>query len=130
MGGEVLSPHRVLPMIRSHSDRGDRGVVALELVLTLPVLIMLVFGAVVLGNYLSVKTQTVGLARDGARAAALRQSLPADTQIVGAACSDPADPNSYVTVEATKTVSLRGIPFLPSVLPEEVTETVSMRCGG
>ena len=112
------------------SQRDDRGVVALELVLALPVLLMLIIGAVVLGNFLSVKTQTVGLARDGARAAALRQTLPAGTSVVGAACPNPADPTRFVTVQAVKTVSLRSIPFLPSVLPETITETVTMRCGG
>lgn len=114
--------------LRTHRD--DQGVVALELVLAIPVLIMLIVGVVVLGNALSVKTQTVGLARDGARAAALGQPLPAGTSIVGAACPDPADPNSSVTVAATKTLSLRSIPFLPAVLPETIQETVTMRCGG
>ena len=38
----------------------DRGVVAIEMVLVLPLLLMLVIGVVVLGNALSIKTQTVG----------------------------------------------------------------------
>jgi hypothetical protein len=33
-------------------------------------------------------------------------------------------------VQATKTVSLRSIPFLPTLLPATITETVTMRCGG
>lgn len=111
--------------------RDDRGVVTLELVLAIPVVLMLVLGAVVLGNFLSVKTQTVGLARDGARAASLRLSLPAETSIVGSSCPDPRDPTQYVTVEATKDVSLRSIPLLPiDFLPATITETVTMRCGG
>jgi Flp pilus assembly protein TadG len=112
------------------SHRDDQGVVALELVLALPFLLMLIIGAVVLGNFLSVKTQTVGLARDGARAAALRQPLPADTSVDGAACPNPTDSTKFVTVQATKTVSLRSIPFLPTLLPATITETVTMRCGG
>jgi Flp pilus assembly protein TadG len=112
------------------SHRDDRGVVTLELVLALPFLLMLIIGAVVLGNFLSVKTQTVGLARDGARAAALRQPLPADTSVDGAACPNPTDSTKFVTVQATKTVSLRSIPFLPTLLPATITETVTMRCGG
>lgn len=113
------------------SQRDDRGVVALELVLALPVLVMLIIGAVVLGSFLSIKTQTVGTARDGARAAALRQTLPEDTAIVGAPCATPTDSTKFVTVSATKTVTLRTIPFLPvTLLPETVTETVTMRCGG
>jgi Flp pilus assembly protein TadG len=112
------------------SRRDDQGVVALELVLALPFLLMLIVGAVVLGNFLSVKTQTVGLARDGARAASLRQPLPAGTSIVGAACPNPTDSTKFVTVQAIKTVNLRSIPFTPSLLPETITETVTMRCGG
>jgi Flp pilus assembly protein TadG len=111
-------------------DRDDRGVVALEFVLALPFLLMLIMSVVVLGNYLSVKTQTMGEARDGARAAALRLPLPQGSSIVGAPCPTPTDPSKFVTVEATKPVALRSIPFTPIFLPEERTETVSMRCGG
>jgi len=114
--------------LRSRND--DRGVVALELVIVLPILLMLIIGTVVLGSFLSQKTQTMGLARDGARAAALRLSLPPETAIVGAPCANPTNPTAFVTVVATKTVSVRGIPFVPSLLPEEITETVTMRCGG
>ena len=112
------------------SRRDDRGVVAIEMVFALPILLMLIIGVVVLGNGLSTKTQTIGLARDGARAAALRQPLPAGTAIVGSACPSPTDPTKFVTVQATKTVSVRSIPFLPAMLPETITETVTMRCGG
>ena len=115
--------------LRTHRD--DRGVVALEFVLALPFVLMLIIGSVVLGNFLRVKTQTTGLARDGARAAALRQALPAGTSVVGAACPNPTDPTRFVTVQATTELSLRSIPpLLPDVLPATVTETVTMRCGG
>ena len=110
--------------------RDDEGAVALELVLALPILLMLIFGTIVLGNFLNVKTQTSGLARDGARAAALSRSLPANTAVVGAPCASPADPTAFVTVQATRTVSLRSIPLLPDLLPDTITETVTMRCGG
>ena len=50
--------------------------------------------------------------------------------IVGAACPDPTDTTKFVTVEATKPVTLRSIPFLPTLLPENFTESVTMRCGG
>ena len=117
-------------MKRSLNTRNDdRGVVAIELVIVLPILLMLIIGTVVLGSFLSVKTQTSGLARDGARAAALRQDLPADTVILGAPCANPTDPTKFVKVQATKTVQLRNIPLLPA-LPATITETVTMRCGG
>jgi Flp pilus assembly protein TadG len=117
-----------------NKDRDDRGVVALELAIVLPILLTLIIGVVVLGNALSVKTQTTGHARDGARAAALGKALPVygDTVlvIVGAACPDPTDTDAFVEVRATKPLTLRSIPFLPAVLPAELTETVTMRCGG
>ena len=103
---------------------------ALEVVLVMPILLMLIIGTVVLGNFLNLKTQTSGLARDGARSAALSRSLPDDTVIVGAPCPTPADPTEFVTVQATKSVSLRSIPLLPAIVPDTITETVTMRCGG
>jgi Flp pilus assembly protein TadG len=112
------------------SDQHDRGVVALEFVLAVPFILMLIIGSVVLGNFLRVKTQTSGLARDGARAAALRQTLPAGTAVVGTPCPNPTDPTKSVTVQATTTLTLRSIPLLPNFLPATVTETVTMRCGG
>ena len=112
------------------SRHDDRGVVALEMVLALPVLLTLIVGVVVMGNALSVKTQTVGVARDGARAASLRQPLPPDTVIVGSACPVPTDSTQFVTVQATKPLALRAIPFIPTLLPENFNETVTMRCGG
>jgi Flp pilus assembly protein TadG len=113
------------------SYRDDRGVVALELVLAMPILVMLIIGTVVLGNFLSIKTQTTGLARDGARAASLGLPLPADTSLVSAACPKPFDPTQSVEVQATKSVNLRSIPLLGvDILPATITETVTMRCGG
>ncbi len=97
----------------------------------MPFVLMLIMAAVVLGNFMSIKTQTAGLARDGARAAALRQPLPTGTVVLGTACPSPTDPTKSVTVTATKTVTLRSIPLMPlNFLPATTTETVTMRCGG
>lgn len=118
-------------MTRSpRSPRDDRGVVAIELVLIIPIFLMLIVGTIVLGSFLSQKTQTVGLARDGARAASLQQPMPAGTTVSGTACPNPADPTKSVTVQATESVSLTVIPFMPNFLPANITETVTMRCGG
>ena len=114
----------------THTQRDDRGVVALEFIVVLPFLLALIVGVVVLGNALSIKTQTTGLARDGARAASLGLALPSDTVIVGVSCPTPSDATRFVTVRATKPVTVRSIPFLPAVLPATLTETVTMRCGG
>jgi Flp pilus assembly protein TadG len=111
--------------------RDDRGVVALELVIAMPVLLMLIIGTVVLGNFLSIKTQTAGLARDGARAAALNLTLPTETTIVAGECNPPVAATDTVSVRATKTVTLRSFPLVPvNFLPATTTETVTMRCGG
>jgi Flp pilus assembly protein TadG len=111
--------------------RDDQGVVALEVVLAMPVLLMLIIGTVVLGNFFSLKTQTTGLARDGARAASLGLPLPPDTSLVSAACPKPFDPTQSVEVKATKNVNLRSFPLVPvDFLPATIEETVTMRCGG
>lgn len=122
-------------MRRTHTPRrDDDGVVALELVLILPFLLMLLIGSLVLGNYLSVKGQASNLARDGARQAALFPGAPLGDDrltIVGSACpTSPRDPSRTVTVRATLPVALRSIPLVPSVLPSTLPQEVTMRCGG
>jgi hypothetical protein len=122
-------------MNRHHtSRRDDDGVVALELVLILPFLLMLLVGILVLGNFLSVKGQASNLARDGARQAALFPgALLGDDRlsIVGPACpANPRDPLRSVTVRATLPVALTSIPLVPAVLPSTLSQEVTMRCGG
>ena len=121
------------------SRRDDQGVVALEFLIVLPVLLMLIIGTVVLGNFFSLKNQAIGFAREGAREAALRQPLPAGVTIIddpgvpndGGACPNPTDPTRAVTVQVTRDVNLRSFPLMPvDILPETITETVTMRCGG
>ena len=103
----------------------------------MPILLMLIIGTVVLGSFLSVKTQTSGLARDGARAA---RAAPSPCP-PGQHCRDPThwrrspiptptDPTKFVSVQATKDVSLRRSPLPVNFLPATTTETVTMRCGG
>jgi Flp pilus assembly protein TadG len=115
-------------------QRDDRGVVAIELVLVLPFLLMIIMGFLVLGNFLSVKGQASNLARDGARKAALFPGTPlgdARLSFVGAQCpASPRDPTKSVTVRATLPVELNSIPLIPSVLPSTLTQEVTMRCGG
>ena len=118
-------------MIRSlHTKRDDKGVVALEMVMIIPILVMLIVGVAVLGTALSVQAQTVGLAHQGARAAALGNDLPDNTEITEGQCSSPPAPTDTknVTVRATKPVLLRSIPFLP-LLRENHTAWATMRCG-
>jgi hypothetical protein len=121
--------------MRQHrfARRDDRGVVAIELVLVLPFLLLLIMGFLDLGNFLSVKGQASNLARDGARRAALFPALPlgdARLSLVGTACPLVRDPSRSVTVRATLPVELNSIPLVPTVLPSTLTQEVTMRCGG
>ena len=79
---------------------------------------MLIMGAVVLGNFLSIKTQTTGLARDGARACALRQTLPQRTSAItgllaGLSPRVPTRPTPQSSSTGHQDVTLRSIPPLP-----------------
>jgi Flp pilus assembly protein TadG len=116
-------------MSRRNRSRNDKGIVALEFVVVAPVLIMLVFAIVSLGGYLSAKVQVTGKARDGARAASLRLTLPTGTSIIGSPCSTPPDPAQNVTVQATDTYTI-NIPFYPGNGTQTITKQVTMRCGG
>jgi hypothetical protein len=128
-----------MPRYRTTRQRDDRGVVAIELVLILPFLLMIIMGFVVLGNYLGVKGQASNLARDGARIAALFPGDPVDTDpdddavvsvVPGTECpSSPRDPSRSVTVQAVMPVNLTKIPFIPE-LDDSLTQKVTMRCGG
>ncbi len=107
----------------------------MEFVIIFPFFLILLFGVVQLGGFLSVKTRTVGAARDGARAAAL--SLPFPSEPTGitlirtsAACPPRTDPTfntSNVTVQAQSTYTQLSVVGIPS---KTITETVTMRCGG
>lgn len=113
--------------------RDDRGVVAIEFVFILPFLLMLFVGFLVLGNALSVKAQASNEARDAARTYAIGRGLNAGAVIVSGSCPQPPaapNPNNTVTISVTKPLLLRDIPVLGTVLPEDTTETVVMRCGG
>jgi Flp pilus assembly protein TadG len=115
------------------SRRDDRGVVALEFVIAAPFLLILILGAVALGTFISVRAQAAGLLREGARAAALRQTMPAGTETVpaGATCPTPTDTTAFITVKVTKSVPMSQIPLTPIVLDDDgvITETVTVRCG-
>ena len=126
--------------------RDDRGVVAIELVLILPFLLMIIMGFLVLGNYLGIKGQASNLARDGARIAALFPGQSVDTDstddavvsiVPGTACpSSPRDPSKSVTVRARLPIELDSIPLIGVVVPDDengnktVSQEVTMRCGG
>jgi Flp pilus assembly protein TadG len=53
--------------------KADRGAAAVELALVLPVLLLVLFGIIDFGRMLNAQLQLTEAAREGARAAALRQ---------------------------------------------------------
>jgi hypothetical protein len=121
-------------LVLKSQARNERGLVAIEFVLVFPFLMLILFALVVMGGYFSAKTRTVGAARDGARAAALSQPLPAPAGITvtrtSAACpprSDPAFNSQNVTVRAQSTFTQTSIIGMGT---QTITETATMRCGG
>jgi Flp pilus assembly protein TadG len=100
-GGGHLPPSPPGPSAMNRSINPNVTIAASlrsNFVIVLPILLMLIIGTVVLGSFLNLKTQTSGLARDGARDAALRQAPRAGTVIVAvAACasSDPTDGHGH-----------------------------------
>jgi Flp pilus assembly protein TadG len=103
------------------APRNDRGVVAIELVLVMPVLLMMLFLAVSMGSYFYARSAAADSARSQARSIALGLSSPAT-------CGNPNDPSKMATVTVTKSYAW-VVPFI-TWTPGPATATVSMRCGG
>ncbi len=121
-------------MKRTPRSRDDRGVVAIEFVLVgAPILLVLLFAIATVGGYIVKKTQAVGAARDGARAAALLQPAPAPPAgvfvTITGACpprTNPAFNTQNVVATATSSFNI----MLPGMGVQNITEKVTMRCGG
>jgi Flp pilus assembly protein TadG len=77
----------------------DRGSVAVEFALVLPVLLLIVFGIIDFGRALNAQIELTGAARDGARLAALGYSSAAVQAEVAAAAPDLS--GITTTVEAS-----------------------------
>ena len=125
--------------------RNDRGVVALELVLVMPLIIVLIVCSITLAGLFQTKTRVAGAARDGARALAIKP-LPAtanpDTNstdgitvvLDSALCPMLTDPlyqtatPPKVTAEATTTYTVK-VPFIGFESDVNVTEKATMPCG-
>jgi Flp pilus assembly protein TadG len=130
---------------RRPSKRNDQGVVAIELVLVMPLIIVLIVCIIALAGLFSTKSRVVGAARDGARALSLRPGVvspnadPNDTDgievtLEGPACPALSDPDYQtdtpprVTAKATTTFTV-SIPFVHTWTDVEVTERAIMPCG-
>lgn len=125
-------------------DRGDRGVVALELVIAMPMIIALIACSITLAGLFQTKSRVVGAARDYARALAIRPGVaaaapdpnPGDLILVapvGALCP-PLTNVAYqsasppkVSAQASKDYTVT-VPFVGS-WTRTVTETAEMPCG-
>jgi Flp pilus assembly protein TadG len=121
-------------MTRSpRTQRDDRGVVAIELVIVLPILLMLILGTVFVGNFLAEKSAATGFAHAGARAASLGQDLGdvrVDDNTVLTFDEGPCPTASgFVTVRATKPVSLRSLGFGLPNFSEHHEPTATFPCG-
>jgi hypothetical protein len=127
------------------SPRDDRGVVALELVIAMPIIIALLAMIITFAGLFQTKSRVVGAARDYARAMAVTPGKPA-----------PADPNlsdgitvtldsssvlcppltnpAYQTATPPQVVAraskdyTASVPFIGS-WTRTVTETAKMPCG-
>jgi Flp pilus assembly protein TadG len=125
--------------------RDDRGVVALEIVLVMPVILFLLVASISIAGLFQTKSRVVGAARDGARKLALQTGVAAPTPdpnttdgitvvLEGAAC--PALTNvayqsstpPQVKAKASTTYTL-DLPFFGTWGDRTVTEIATMPCG-
>ena len=120
------------------AGRRERGAVAVELALLLPVLVLLIFGIVQFGQAYNAKVSLTGAVREGARALALGSGDPTEvtkaaapsldpTAITVTTSDDPCLPDTQATVTATYPFTY-DIPFLGSATLTITAEGV-MRCG-
>jgi Flp pilus assembly protein TadG len=125
------------------SRRDDRGVVALEFVLAMPLIIGLFVCSLTFAGLFQTKSRVVGAARDGARALALQPGVASPTADrfpsdgitvvrVGAACPALTDP-AYQAASPPKVTAQASEAYTASFYiyswPTTVTESVTMPCG-
>ena len=117
----------------------DRGAVAVEFVLILPLLFLLLFGMIAFGRAYSAKMQLTAAVREGARVLALGSGDPVvatvdaaptldPTNITVVTSDDPCTLGEPATVTANYPLDI-GIPFWGSDTVDLYAEGV-MRCGG
>lgn len=130
---------RTTRFIPGHRARGQRGAVAVELALVLPILVMLLFGIVEFGRGYNAKVSLQGAVREGARVLALDSGDPLSTTIGAAPSLDPAllnistssapcSPGQSASVTASYPFEY-NIPLFGSAT-QTISATGVMRCTG
>jgi Flp pilus assembly protein TadG len=126
--------------LHSHLDRRpEHGVIAVELALVAPVLLVLLFGIVEFGRAYNAKVELTGAVREGARVLALDSGDPVaatlaaapgldDTTITVTTSGSPCTAGSQAWVEASYPFTLH-IPFFGTPTLDVEAKGV-MRCGG
>jgi hypothetical protein len=127
------------------SRRDDRGVVALELVIAMPIIIALLAMIITFAGLFQTKSRVVGAARDYARAMAVTPGKPApadpnpsdgisvtldSSSVLCPALTNPAYQTAtppQVIARASKDYTA-SVPFIGS-WTRTVTETAKMPCG-
>jgi Flp pilus assembly protein TadG len=126
----------------------DRGAVAVELALVLPVLLLVVFGCIDFGRMLNAQISLTQAAREGARWAALGQAgvparvnnaagglSPITTTVIACPANPAIGTNAVVTATYTFNyiTPIGAISTLiggPSLGTQTLTSTAVFRCGG
>jgi len=115
---------------------GDGGAAAVEFALVLPLLLMILFGIVNLGQALTAQLVITRAAQDGARLGALRQqgvaavvqsavqSVPGVAQVLVTPCPFSGPGDSAVTVTVPFNVTAAGLLGLGPVLTLSATSQV------
>ena len=130
-----------LPKMRLRADKhaaGERGAVAVEIVVAAPVLILLLLGVVEFGRYYNATINVTSAAREAVRKVALYDSGSAAatataaanpvTVSVGAMTTCPASGSGNASITLTSAFTFDAI--LVGLGNKTISRTAVMRCGG
>lgn len=121
------------------NSRSERGAVAVEFALVLPLLLMILFAIIEFGHAYNVQISVTHAAREAARTMAITQDW-SDAKDAALAASPSLSPSGLqfpsapacVTGTPVEVVLTYPLPGLTGLLPSgiNVTGKASMRCGG